>query len=102
MNELTEEVKRSIDMMDYQSMLEWIAPLCREVICLPLAAERAADPRTLHGLAGQMGLSAMYFTGVEAAYSYALSRATRDQIFIGAGSFLTVALLKNYQNSLDN
>lgn len=87
---------------DYQKMLSILAPVCVECIVLNVQYPRAAACQNVVQVAQDIGIPAIDFEEVHTAFAYVTSRLAQNRIIVGTGSFLTVALLKNFKNSLDN
>lgn len=75
---------------NFRLLTRVIAPMAREVVCVPAQGNRALDPETLAHEVRQAGVSAKACTTIESGLETALAKAGPDGVVLATGSLYMI------------
>jgi dihydrofolate synthase/folylpolyglutamate synthase len=78
-----------------QELVQIIAPIAHEIMCVPPQSNRALDPEELFGLVGTFGVPVAHRERIEDGFQYLVSRAGREDIVVAAGSLYMIGPVRS-------
>lgn len=75
---------------NYRTLVNIIAPLAREVICVPPQGDRALNPKELADLVRRLGVPAEASSSITEGFSRLLEKASTEDLILAAGSLYMI------------
>ncbi len=75
---------------DREALLNIIAPIAREVVCVPPESERAIDPEELAAMVRKRGVPANSASDITEGFKMLMKRATEDDVILTTGSLYVI------------
>jgi len=73
-----------------RELVDIIAPMAHEIMCVPPQSNRALEPRELSVLAARPGIAVDYRNSIEEGFRHLFSKAGRDDVVVAAGSLYMI------------
>lgn len=78
-----------------RELVEIIAPMAHEIMCVPPQSNRALEPRELLDLAARPGIAVDYRDTIEGGFRHLLSKAGRKDVVVAAGSLYMIGPVRS-------
>ncbi len=75
---------------NYETLVNIIAPLAKEVICVPPQGDRALDPEELAALVRRLGIPAGVSSSITEGFARLLEKASNKDLILAAGSLYMI------------
>ncbi len=75
---------------NYSKLVEIIAPIAREVVCVPPQSNRALNPEELAAEVRQFGIPARAFGDITEGFGALMEKAAPEDLILGAGSLYMI------------
>lgn len=75
---------------NYETLAKIIAPLAKEVMCVPPQGDRALDPEELAELVRRLGVPADASSSITEGFSRLLEKASKEDLILATGSLYMI------------
>jgi dihydrofolate synthase / folylpolyglutamate synthase len=75
---------------NYESLIKIIAPIAREVVCVPPQGDRALDPEGLAEQVRARGVTAVASRDITEGFQLLLQKASKKDVIVAAGSLYMI------------
>jgi len=79
---------------NYEALVDIIAPIAREVVCVPPQGSRALDPEMLALLVRKKGIPANSVSDIAEGFGILLKKAKEDDVVLAAGSLYMIGRVR--------
>jgi len=79
---------------NYEALVDIIAPIAREVVCVPPQGTRALDPAELSALVRKKGIPASSVSNIAEGFEILVNKAKENDVILAAGSLYMIGPIR--------